>query len=143
MLYMLARESVMQSNRLGYIVGSRGSVGSMLISMCLGVSELSPLQAHYLCPTCKHIEWVEVDGETGLDLPDKECPHCHETMYGDGVETESHNFVGWISRDENGKIKKLRFQIKNKLWFYFYNFNKKQENKIMNEEIKEMYLLKN
>ncbi len=107
-LYMLARESVMQSNRLGYIVGSRGSVGSMLISMCLGVSELSPLQAHYLCPTCKHIEWVEVDGETGLDLPDKECPHCHETMYGDGVETESHNFVGWISRDENGKIKKTK-----------------------------------
>lgn len=101
-LYMIAIAGVKKSEEMGYIVGSRGSVGSLLISLCSGISENNPLPAHYYCPTCHHVEWIETKGETGLDLPDKECPHCHEMMQGDGVDIEPHNFLGWIEKNEDG-----------------------------------------
>ena len=107
-LYMLAYKSCRDSEELGYIVGSRGSVGSMIISNLLKISEVNPLDSHYYCEHCHNIEWYEEEGKTGLDLPDKTCPFCGNTMKGDGVSIESHNFVGWIEKDENGKIMKTK-----------------------------------
>ena len=107
-LYMLAYKSCRDSEELGYIVGSRGSVGSMIISNLLKISEVNPLDSHYYCEHCHNIEWYEEEGKTGLDLADKTCPICGNIMKGDGVSIESHNFVGWIEKDENGKIMKTK-----------------------------------
>lgn len=107
-LYMLAYKSCRDSEELGYIVGSRGSVGSMIISNLLKISEVNPLDSHYYCEHCHNIEWYKEEGKTGLDLPDKTCPICGNIMKGDGVSIESHNFVGWIEKDENGKIMKTK-----------------------------------
>ena len=107
-LYMLAYKSCRDSEALGYIVGSRGSVGSMIVSACMKISENNPLPPHYYCKNCHNVEWVELQGETGLDLPDKPCPCCGHIMTGDGVDIEPHNFVGWIERDENGKLNRTK-----------------------------------
>ena len=104
-LYMLARYTVKQSEEKGYIVGSRGSAGSMLLTYCLGVSEVLPLESHYYCEHCHHVEWHTEKGKVGPELETKKCPVCGNDMYGDGYDIEAHNFVGWIERDENGKIK--------------------------------------
>lgn len=104
-LYMLARYTVKQSEQKGYIVGSRGSAGSMLLTYCLGISEVLPLETHYYCKHCHHVEWHKENGKVGPEFETKKCPTCGNDMYGDGYDIESHNFVGWIERDENGKIK--------------------------------------
>lgn len=104
-LYMIAKWTVQKSEEKGYIVGSRGSAGSMLLTYCLGVSEVLPLESHYYCEHCHHIEWHTEKGKVGPEFETKKCPVCGNDMYGDGYDIEAHNFVGWIERDENGKIK--------------------------------------
>lgn len=104
-LYMLARYTVKQSEQKGYIVGSRGSAGSMLLTYCLDISEVLPLETHYYCEHCHRVEWHKENGKVGPEFETKKCPICGNDMYGDGYDIESHNFVGWIERDENGKIK--------------------------------------
>lgn len=93
-LYMIARWCCEKSNEMGYIVGSRGSAGSMITTYLMEIGENNPLPPHYYCRNCHHVEFVETD-LVGLDLEDKICPDCGSYMNGDGLNIESENFLGW------------------------------------------------
>lgn len=92
-LYYIAYWMCRKSEEMGYIVGSRGSAGSMVLTYCLNIGENNTLPPHYYCPECHHIEWVNTE-LVGLDLEDKPCPECGCFMEGDGLNIESQNFVG-------------------------------------------------
>lgn len=93
-LYMIARWCCMKSNELGYIVGSRGSAGSMITTYLMEIGENNPLPSHYYCEHCHHVEFIDTE-LVGLDLPNKICPECGEIISGDGLNIEAHNFLGW------------------------------------------------
>ncbi|MCQ2792449.1 MAG: PolC-type DNA polymerase III [Bacilli bacterium] len=94
--YLLAEEIVKKANEDGYFVGSRGSVGSSLVAYLLGITEVNPLPPHYYCPKCKRIEWVDAKQfPSGVDLPDKECPECHEKMEANGQNIPFETFLGF------------------------------------------------
>lgn len=81
-LFLLCHKIVNHLQDKGALTGFRGTVGSSLVACLLGFSDANPLPAHYRCPSCKHTELVEA--QSGFDLPKKSCPHCGETMIGDG-----------------------------------------------------------
>ena len=94
--YYIAHEIIARANRDGYMVGSRGSVGSSLAAFLYGITEVNPLAPHYRCPKCKHFEYAnDPDYYSGSDLPEKKCPECGAPMIHDGQDIPFETFLGF------------------------------------------------
>ena len=101
-IYLIAQKLVKHSNDDGYLVGSRGSVGSSFVATMMGITEVNPLPAHYICNECKMSIFEFDDGRSlgseyssGYDLPDRECPHCHIPFSKEGQDMPFATFLGF------------------------------------------------
>ncbi len=95
-IYLISSQLVKKSLEDGYLVGSRGSVGSSLVATFMDITEINPLAPHYICEYCKYSEFVEDEAYAcGYDLPKKTCPNCNNELRGEGHDIPFETFLGF------------------------------------------------
>ena len=104
-MYIIAQKLVWKSNADGYLVGSRGSVGSSFVATMSGITEVNPLSPHYYCPSCHYCDFdseevKKFSGMAGCDMPDKVCPNCGRPLKKEGFDIPFETFLGFKGNKE-------------------------------------------